>query len=111
MKYPRWRTHKFNARRCTVNGIKFPSKLEGRVYIRLLADQEDGRIRDLKLQVAYVLQESPKITYRIDFAYIDCVTDELVLIEAKGKETDVFRLKLKLFATRYPDLDLRVVTS
>ena len=103
------RTHKYNAKRTTVNGITFPSRLEAQVYACLLADQEDGRITDLELQPEFVLQDEPRIVYRADFAYTDTLTSERVIVEAKGKPTPVWKLKEKLFRAKYPDLDLRVI--
>lgn len=111
MKTRRQRSHKYNAKRTTVNGITFPSRLEAQVYACLLADQDDGRITRLERQLEFVLQEEPRIVYRADFAYVDCLTGERVIVEAKGEPTPVWRLKEKLFRAKFPDLDLRVISK
>ena len=34
---------------------------------------------------------------------------KMVVEDVKGKETDVFKLKHKLFEKKYPDLTLRII--
>ena len=49
------------------------------------------------------------ITYRGDFAYFDRRVNIGVIEDVKGVETDVFRIKKKMFQKKYGDLyDLRI---
>jgi hypothetical protein len=78
----------------------FPSKLEKAVYELLVLREKAGEISDIRRQVSLVLQDGPqnvKITWRIDFAYTDKKNQTTTYCEAKGVETETYRLKLKLF--------------
>ena len=48
------------------------------------------------------------ITYRADFrvAYMD---GHVEIVDVKGMETEIFKIKRKIFEYRYPDLTLKVV--
>lgn len=61
-----------------------------------------GEIADLRLQVAYDLNVNGiKIgKYIADFVYIVWHTGQEVIEDAKGKQTDVFKLKFKFMAAQ-----------
>ena len=44
------------------------------------------------------------ITYRADFAYFDRAVNRGVIEDVKGMETDVFKIKKKMFLKKYGDL-------
>lgn len=93
--------NKFRAQR--TNG--FSSKLESAVYDILLAKQNIGLIGDLKCQQTVVLQDGPRevrITWRLDFSFIDFEIRELAYAESKGIETCEYKLKLKLWRKNPP---------
>lgn len=93
--------NKYSAKR--VNG--FSSKLEHAVYELLKTKEKLGLISDIKCQQSVVLQEGgreQRITWRVDFSYFDLSSKELVYVEAKGLETDVYKLKLKLWLAKRP---------
>lgn len=50
------------------------------------------------------------ITYIADFQVTYC-DGRIEIEDVKGKETEVFRIKRKLFEAAYPDLTLSIVTS
>lgn len=115
----RQREHKFKAQQTTVDGIKFPSKKEAARYMYLTHMQELGVISDLETQPRFILQEPfrdrngkthRQIAYTADFRYIQEGVD--VVEEVKGgkaTQTEAFRIRMKLFIKRYPDIDYRIV--
>lgn len=69
------RKHKYGAIRTQVEGIWFDSAKEAGWYVKLLQMEQAGLIKDLRLQVPYVLIE-PKADergckYVADFCYIE----------------------------------------
>jgi len=97
---------KGNARRHKYgNAIAGGSKLEESVYQLLALREKAGEIEDLKRQSTVVLQDGPRnvrITWRIDFEWVNKATGETEYGEAKGVETEVYKLKLKLFRKNPP---------
>ena len=71
--------------------------------------------RYLELQPHFLLQESfkkngktfRKIEYIADFKYIE--NGKIIVEDVKGMQTDVFKLKHKIFEKVYPDLELRII--
>lgn len=109
---PKYKNHK-----TAVDGISFDSKAEAERYVLLSYLLKTGEIKDLKLQPVYVLQESFKkngktfraVTYKADFEYFDKKKNKKIVEDVKGVETEVFKIKKKLFEKRYPDLSLTLV--
>lgn len=99
-----------------VDGIMFASTMEADYYEYLKAERAAGRIREFELQPEFVLLENFKkygktirgIKYISDFRiwYAD---GTMKIIDVKGRETDDFKLKRKLFDALYPDLYLQLV--
>ena len=102
-------THKYHAKKTTVDGITFDSRKEAERYKELKALELVGKIDMLELQPRFVLMEGfryegkaiRKIEYVADFLYRDLSTLELVVEDVKGVKTDVYKLKKKLFLKRY----------
>ena len=94
--------------------IKFHSKAEAARYPQLKVLQKVGEIKNLKLQPKYLLQDAFKkngktyqaMHYIADFEYIDTKTGQIVIEDVKGFETDVYKLKRKLFEFKYPTLTI-----
>lgn len=83
----------------------FPSKLESSVYGILAQRESQGEIQNIKRQQSVILQDGPrevKIDWKLDFSYERTSDGKLCYVEAKGFETDVFRLKLKLWRKNPP---------
>ncbi|HLO11515.1 MAG TPA: DUF1064 domain-containing protein [Pseudoneobacillus sp.] len=107
---------KFGAKKVTIDGIKFDSKMEADYYLVLLKSKELGLIKDFELQPKFELQESfrkrgklfRKIEYRADFKVISN-NDEVVIVDVKGFETTDFKIKRKLFEKKYP-YELKLIT-
>ena len=102
---------KYNSRKTVVDGIVFDSKKEATRYIELRKKLENGEITDLKLQVPFELVPSFAIEidgkkrkrrnrrYIADFVY--CENGQKVVEDVKGRKTDIYKLKKKLFEYKY----------
>ena len=102
--------NKYNAKKVEIDGIVFDSRAEGRFYEHLLDLMHDGVVESFEMQKTYTLLDKfphPKtgktiraIKYVPDFEVI--YTDGRVeVVDVKGMQTDVFRMKCKLFMFRY----------
>ncbi len=101
----------------TIDGILFDSRLESRFYEHLKELKAKGEIKEFELQKRFVLLEAfeknsekfRKIEYVADFVVYH--HDGLMeVLDTKGVETDVFKIKRKLFEKNYPDLTLQAIT-
>lgn len=108
--------NKYNAKKTVINNIKFDSKTEAEYYIYLKELQNKGIVNNIELQPSFILQNSFKkngktfraIKYKADFkvTYSD---SEIAIIDIKGMETDVFKIKRKIFEYSYPKLNLTII--
>lgn len=95
----------------------FDSALEAKRYRQLVLLERAKAIKNLQLQVPFLLQESfrkngktyRKIEYIADFVYEE--NGKTVVEDTKGVKTDVFKMKQKLFERKYPDLSIKIVTK
>lgn len=100
--------NKYHAKKVTKYGITFDSFAECRYYEKLLELENEGEINSFNRQVSYILQdgfskngiEYKPITYIADFVVV-LNTGEVRIIDVKGYETDIFKLKKKLFELKY----------
>lgn len=93
------------AEKCRVLGRSFASKLEAAVWGILSLEQMAGEISNLR-QYENVFLTAARIRMIPDFAYErDGVT---CYAEAKGHETDVYRLKYRLWKAGYGPGILRI---
>lgn len=105
---------KYHAYKATINNITFDSLDESRFYLRLLEEiREKDDIVKFEMQVPFELVPSyTKNGHKI--RRMDYVADFLIyykdghkdVVDVKGIETEVFKLKKKLFEYRYKDLSL-----
>lgn len=103
--------NKYRNKKTTLDGIEFDSKKEAQRYAELKLLERAGKISGLELQVPFVLiptqreyvPEGSKKRGRIiereckyiaDFAYFE--DGFLVVEDAKGCKTEVYRIKKKL---------------
>jgi hypothetical protein len=115
----------------------FPSHLEALRYIELKQLKKAGIVTEIECQPAFILQEpfrkccglvipdphgikricpfckkktplTKPIIYRADFR-ITYADGHEEIEDVKGMETEVFKLKQKMFEYRYPDLSLKLV--
>lgn len=107
--------NKYRNKKIIVDDYIFDSIQESRRYKELKLLLRAGQIQDLELQPHFLLQESfkknektyRKIEYIADFKYIE--NGKTIVEDVKGLQTDVFKIKHKLFEKKYPDLELRII--
>lgn len=93
------KTNKYGAKKTVLDGIRFDSKAEATYYAKLKQREKAGEVGGVELQRPFVIL-GPKgeliTTYKADFAFWDFKEDRFRVIDVKGVETQVFRLKRKL---------------
>ena len=107
--------NKYNNIKTEIDGIKFDSRKEAATYSQLKLYEKGNLIKDLQLQVKYEL--IPKlvingkieraISYIADFVYWDCVHNCQIVHDAKGMQTDVFKIKYRLMKTIH-GIDIKI---
>jgi hypothetical protein len=104
---------KYRNKKVEIDGTTFHSKAEANRYLELKLLEKGGKIKDLVLQPRFPMHvNGHKIcTYVADFKYTDTDTNVLVVEDVKGFETDIFKLKAKLFAATHPHLTLTLVSK
>lgn len=94
---------KYKAQKCVVDGIKFDSRKEAARYCELRLLERTGEIRNLRLQVPYVLipksRYGREIKYIADFVYFE--NDEIIIEDVKGVRTAIYKLKKRMMAEKY----------
>ena len=109
--------NKYNNKKTTIDDIVFDSKNEALYYEALKDMKEKGLIKDFELQPSFLLQESfvkndkkyRPITYIADFRVINN-DGSAYIVDVKGMLTTEFKIKLKLFNYKYPDIELRLIS-
>lgn len=113
------RRQKYNAQPDTRGGIRFDSRAEARRYDELMLMLKAGKIRDLRLQPQFTLQEAyttpdgnriKATRYQADFSYERHNEDTPWLLEwervvedvkSKATKTRVYAIKKKLMLERF----------
>ena len=94
---------KYNAVKTEIDGIKFDSKHEASRYRELRVLEQAGEITNLRLQVPFELIPKSKygmpIRYVADFVYNE--NDQLIVEDAKGVKTPIYKLKKRMMAEKY----------
>lgn len=107
---------KYNNKKTVVDGIVFDSQMEAKYYNALKLLQAAGEVTKIELQPKFELLPTftkngvthRAITYTADFK-VTYVDGKVEIVDVKGVETQVFKIKQKLFEHKYPDLSLKVV--
>lgn len=101
---------KYNNQKVVIDGIEFASKHEGYRYIELKYLERAGIISDLRLQVPFELIPTlrdeatgkvleKRMKYIADFTYMQ--NGKMIVEDAKGCRTDVFKIKKKLMLYKF----------
>ena len=106
---------KYKNKKTQIDMYIFDSTKEAKRYRELELLEMAGEISNLELQPRFLLQESfrkngktyRKIEYVADFKYIE--NGKTIVEDVKGLQTDVFKIKHKLFEKKYPELELRII--
>ncbi len=94
---------KYGNKSVTIDGVRFPSQHEARRWRILKLLEQAGQISELKRQVPFPLhaKDGTKICdYRSDFTYLD-KSGRLIVEDAKGVRTDLYKLKKKWLKAEY----------
>lgn len=96
---------KYRNRKTVIDGITFDSQAEADRYTLLKLAELRGYIRNLRLQVPYVLIKGERwsdgrkhrdTVYKADFVYEDPETGKEVVEDVKGFRTKEYRIKREL---------------
>ena len=105
------KANKYKAQQTTLDGITFASKAEARYYAQLKRREKAGEVGGVECQRPFMIL-GPKgeliTTYKADFAFWDFKEDRFRVIDVKGVETPVFRLKRKMVKA-FLGIDVEVV--
>lgn len=95
--------NKYHNIKTVVDGITFHSKREAYYYIIFKRQEEIGQIENLKLQVPFkfMLNGKKMFIYKADFTFNYPNSNKLEVIDIKGVQTPVFKLKKKLIETQH----------
>lgn len=107
---------KYHNTKVIYNSIKFDSKKERDRYIQLKQLHSLGQIESLELQPKFLLLDTihykgktyPKTYYKADFKYFDNGKGKYIIEDVKSPITakdKVYRLKIKMLLTKYPDIE------
>jgi hypothetical protein len=103
-----------------VDGIWFDSKAESQYYLILKSLKQEGKVKEFKCQVSYELipgyrdstgKKIRNTQYIADFVvtYPDGTEEVIDVKGSRGIQTDVFKIKKKLFEWIYK-IPLKIVT-
>lgn len=107
---------KYNNKIVYLDGHCFPSQKEANRYVELKWALQAGVITKLELQPKFLLKDGyycyqtkewiKPVHYVADFrvTYLD---GSQLVIDTKGFRTDVYKLKIKIFREKYPDVKFR----
>ena len=108
---------KYNNKKTTIDGIVFDSRDESLYYQALKNMKSNGLIKDFELQPKFELQEAfvkndkkyRPINYIADFRVINN-DGSAYIVDIKGMLTTEFKIKMKLFNYKYPDIELKLIS-
>lgn len=94
----------------TCDGIVFDSKREMEVYQQYSFLLRSNKLKSIERQVRYPLRVAGVLvaTYVADLR-LTWIGGLVEIVEVKGFETAMWKLKRKLFEALYPDVVLRIV--
>ena len=102
---------KYHAQIVQLDGYVFRSRAEARYYEGLKLAKEAGALTALTVHPRYELSPVPhRVVYEADFQ-VTWKSGLTEVLEIKGAETAVWRVKEKLFRAKYPSLPLRIVNA
>ena len=103
---------KYNNKRVRVDGILFDSQKEADYYSELKLQLRAGVIKGFCRQPEFILvdgfADKKPVIYKADFIVFkqDGIAE---IIDVKGMETEIFKLKKKQFEDKFPELEIKVV--
>ncbi len=97
--------HKYRAQPQVINGIRFPSKAEADAYMKLIMLQRAGEVQSFTRQPVFRLHGGIKYIADFDITWKD---GRRSIVDVKGLETPVFKLKMKLMKVDHPDVVVEI---
>lgn len=105
---------KFHAYKVTINNIVFDSLNESRFYLKILEEKKNGLIKSFELQKPFLIvppyekngKKIRKAEYLADFV-ITYKNGQTLVIDIKGVETDLFKIKKKFIEYLYPEITIQ----
>jgi hypothetical protein len=94
-----FKRHKYNAKPTEVDGIRFDSKKEAQYYSSLKLRVDSGEVITFLRQVPIHLPGNTKLVVDFMEFHADGSTH---LVDVKGMETDIFKLKRRQAEEIYP---------
>lgn len=90
--------NKFKAIRTTINGVTFASKKEANYYWQLKLRERAGEVSHIELQPTYdiIINGQHICKVKLDFRYYDNRDKCYHIVDVKGLDTPVSKLKRKL---------------
>ena len=94
---------KYKNKKIQIDGFTFDSKLEGKHYSQLKLLERAGEIEELELQVKFnLIVHDIKIGfYKADFKFFDLKENKQRVVDSKGYDTPVSKLKRKMVKAIY----------
>lgn len=103
---------KYRNKRVMVDGILFDSQKEADYYSELKLQLMAGDILGFCRQPEFILVEGfaerKPVTYRADFIVFH-LDGTFEIIDTKGFETEIFKIKHKQFLNKFPGLEIKIV--
>jgi hypothetical protein len=90
-----WRKAKYGNKKIVLDGHKFDSIFESKVFLMLRIRERGGEISNLQPHPGSVFLSAARIVLRPDFSYEE--EGQTIYAEAKGKQTAVYRIKRRLW--------------
>lgn len=108
---PKKKKNKYNAQKAVVDGIRFDSSAEANYYIKLKYELNQGLIEGFCRQARFIVTEGRNGNKGTEY-----VTDFIIfypdgsyrIVDVKGVQTPVFKLKIKCFKEKYPKLKIEL---
>ncbi len=110
------KANKYKAKKVEYDGHIFDSKFEYERYLVLKSKEDLGEISELTHHPSpFLLQEGFRyygknirsITYCPDFLYKE--NGRLIAEDTKGMITEASRIRMKMFQSKYQDIELRII--
>lgn len=103
---------KYHNKRVIVDGILFDSQKEADFYNELKLQLMSGAILGFCRQPEFILVEGfadrKPVTYKADFIVFH-LDGTFEIIDTKGFETEIFKIKHKQFLNKFPGLEIKIV--
>ena len=106
------RRAKYGNRKVWVDGFCFDSDKEAQYYGALKLLLKAGEIKGFCVQPEFLLTEGTGpdergTSYKADF--IVWHKDRAEVVDTKGYETEIFKLKLKMMREKYPEIEVKMI--